>query len=30
VINFSVQYIRCGDFDENFRFTENGLFREVE
>lgn len=30
VINFAVQYIRCGDFDENFRFTENGLFREVE
>ena len=23
VINFNVQYIRCGDFDENFRFTEN-------
>jgi len=29
-VNFNVQYIRCGDFDENFRFTENGLFREIE
>jgi hypothetical protein len=30
VISLTVQYIRCGDFDENFRFTENGLFREIE
>lgn len=29
-VNFGVQYIRCGDYDENFRFTESGRFRQIE
>lgn len=30
VINIPIQYIRCGDFDENFRLTESGFYREIE
>lgn len=30
VINIPVQYIRCGDFDEDFRITEKGLYRQIE